>query len=73
MKIAHCVIKSYLAKMMTVRKYGQSPYQFVVVHGGPGAPGSASSLARMLTFRLAALDSRTSYAEFHPSVSYIDG
>ncbi len=25
-----------------------------------------------LTFRLAALDSRTSCAEFHPSVSYID-
>ena len=34
---------------MNFRKYGQPPYRFVVVHGGPGAPGSASSLARMLT------------------------
>jgi len=35
--------------IMNFRKYGQPPYHFVVVHGGPGAPGSASSLARMLT------------------------
>ena len=40
---------------MNFRKYGQPPYRFVVVHGGPGAPGSASSLARMLTHHFGAI------------------
>jgi len=34
---------------MNLRKYGSDSYQCVVVHGGPGAPGSASSLARQLS------------------------
>ncbi|CCK80961.1 alpha/beta fold hydrolase [Desulfobacula toluolica] len=34
---------------MNIRKYGSDPYKCVVVHGGPGAPGSASSLARQLS------------------------
>ncbi len=34
---------------MDCRTYGQAPYSAVVVHGGPGAPGSASSLALALS------------------------
>lgn len=34
---------------MSFRKYGEGPCEYVVVHGGPGAPGSASSLARKLS------------------------
>ncbi len=34
---------------MKSRTYGEAPYEYVVVHGGPGAPGSASSLARKLS------------------------
>ena len=34
---------------MNCRSYGKRPYLAVAVHGGPGAPGSASSLARMLS------------------------
>ncbi len=34
---------------MSVRKYGEGPCEYVVVHGGPGAPGSVSSLARKLS------------------------
>lgn len=32
----------------TVRHYGAGPYRVAVIHGGPGAPGSASGLARGL-------------------------
>ena len=31
--------------MKHIRKYGQRPYNFVVVHGGPGAPGSMAPVA----------------------------
>jgi pimeloyl-ACP methyl ester carboxylesterase len=41
---------------MTVRIYGESPCEYVVVHGGPGAPGSASSLARKLSETCAVLE-----------------
>ena len=34
---------------MNCRTHGLPPYVAVVVHGGPGAPGSASSLAKMLS------------------------
>ena len=34
---------------MNCRTYGQSPFISVAVHGGPGAPGSASSLAKGLS------------------------
>lgn len=34
---------------MNFRKYGEGPGKYVVVHGGPGAPGSVSSLARKLS------------------------
>ena len=33
---------------MKVRTYGAGPYQAAVLHGGPGAPGSAGGLARRL-------------------------
>lgn len=32
--------------MQTLRKYGTPPYSVAVLHGGPGAPGSAEPLAR---------------------------
>ncbi len=31
------------------KKWGNSPYQIVVVHGGPGAPGSMAPVARELS------------------------
>jgi len=33
---------------MNFRLYGNKPFEYVVVHGGPGVPGSVSSLARKL-------------------------
>jgi pimeloyl-ACP methyl ester carboxylesterase len=33
----------------TVRRHGRAPYTVVVVHGGPGAPGSAAGLARAIS------------------------
>lgn len=33
---------------MTVRVHGKKPYRAVVVHGGPGAIGSAAGLAKGL-------------------------
>ncbi len=35
--------------MIYVRKYGDRPYSVVVVHGGPGAPGSMAPVARELS------------------------
>jgi pimeloyl-ACP methyl ester carboxylesterase len=35
--------------MIYVRKYGKPPYSVVVVHGGPGAPGSMAPVARELS------------------------
>ncbi len=32
-----------------VRRYGEGPVQAVVVHGGPGAPGSVACVARELS------------------------
>jgi pimeloyl-ACP methyl ester carboxylesterase len=34
--------------MEDLRKYGKPPYQVVVVHGGPGAPGEMAPVARQL-------------------------
>jgi len=34
---------------MTVRRYGQAPYQIAVLHGGPGAPGYMAPVARVLS------------------------
>ncbi|MDD2335999.1 MAG: alpha/beta hydrolase [Geobacteraceae bacterium] len=41
---------------MNFRKYGEGLCEYVVVHGGPGAPGSASSLARKLSEICAVLE-----------------
>ncbi len=30
-----------------IRYYGDPPYRAAVIHGGPGAPGSAAGLAAM--------------------------
>jgi len=35
--------------MMNFRTYGDKPYRAAVVHGGPGAPGSAAAIARELS------------------------
>jgi pimeloyl-ACP methyl ester carboxylesterase len=42
--------------LMNCRTYGQTPFLAVVVHGGPGAPGSVSSLARMLSSTMSVLE-----------------
>lgn len=41
---------------MSQRFYGAPPYRIVVVHGGPGAPGSAAGLARGISERYGALE-----------------
>jgi len=33
----------------TIRKHGSAPYRVAVLHGGPGAPGSAAPVARELS------------------------
>lgn len=39
-----------------LRKYGQSPYSVVLVHGGPGAPGEMAPVARELSKRFGVLE-----------------
>src|SRR5689334_10271462 len=36
------------APVELLRKYGSAPFRIVVVHGGPGAPGSVAPIAREL-------------------------
>ena len=31
------------------RKYGEAPFNVVVIHGGPGAPGEVAPVARKLS------------------------
>ncbi len=35
--------------MKTLRKYGEPPFSLVVIHGGPGAPGTMAPVARELS------------------------
>ena len=35
--------------MKTLRKYGSEPYEIILVHGGPGAPGSLDAVASKLS------------------------
>jgi len=37
------------SRRRSVRRHGRPPYSVVVVHGGPGAPGSAAEIARDLS------------------------
>lgn len=39
-----------------VRKYGKGPYRIVVLHGGPGAAGSASGLAGLIAQKYGVLE-----------------
>lgn len=39
-----------------VRKYGKKPYNIVVLHGGPGALGSAAGLSRLLSGKYGILE-----------------
>lgn len=39
-----------------VRKHGKEPYSVVVLHGGPGAAGSAFGLARLISEKLGVLE-----------------
>lgn len=44
-------------KMNIVREYGHKPFQAIVLHGGPGAPGCAAGLCRgMLERRISVLE-----------------
>jgi len=36
-------------KMENLRKYGDAPYNVVVIHGGPGAPGEMLPVAEKLS------------------------
>ncbi len=42
--------------MLNYRVYGEKPYKVVVVHGGPGAPGSLGSVARELSKKYSVLE-----------------
>lgn len=42
--------------MNHIRKYGQHPYNFVVVHGGPGTPGSMAPEVREISKNHGALE-----------------
>ena len=39
-----------------VRKHGKEPYHMVVLHGGPGAAGSAFGLARLISKEFGVLE-----------------
>lgn len=41
---------------MNLRKYGQPPFEVVVVHGGPGAPGEMAPVARELAKKFGVLE-----------------
>lgn len=43
-----------------VRKHGKEPYHIVVLHGGPGAAGSAFGLARLIAQEYGVLESMQS-------------
>lgn len=42
--------------MNNLRKYGDAPFTVAVVHGGPGAPGEMSSVAKELSSRFGVLE-----------------
>ena len=42
--------------MKNLRKYGKSPFNVAVIHGGPGAPGEMAPVARGLSFDLGVLE-----------------
>jgi pimeloyl-ACP methyl ester carboxylesterase len=42
--------------MENLRTYGSEPYDLVLVHGGPGAPGSMVSIARRLSISFGVLE-----------------
>lgn len=42
--------------MQNVRKYGKSPFNIAVIHGGPGAPGEMKPVAEELSKQLSVLE-----------------
>lgn len=42
--------------MKNVREYGNTPYRYLVLHGGPGAPGCAAGLCRGLSEKAGVLE-----------------
>ena len=42
--------------MDNVREYGNVPYKYLVLHGGPGAPGCAAGLCRGLSKKAGVLE-----------------
>ena len=42
--------------MENVREYAKPPYKFLVLHGGPGAPGCAAGLCRGLSEKAGVLE-----------------
>ncbi len=49
------MLKNY-KKMRNLRKYGKSPYVAAVIHGGPGAPGEMSPVAKELSYEWGILE-----------------
>lgn len=45
-----------MIKIPTYRSYGQEPFKAAVVHGGPGAPGSAGGMAQALSDTVGVLE-----------------
>jgi pimeloyl-ACP methyl ester carboxylesterase len=58
---------------MMIRTYGQAPYRTAVIHGGPGAPGSAAGLARGLADRIGVLEPLQSARSIAAAVAELDG
>ncbi|MTI71865.1 MAG: alpha/beta hydrolase [Firmicutes bacterium] len=42
--------------MKNLRIYGEKPYEVLVIHGGPGAPGSVAPLARVLSKKFGVIE-----------------
>lgn len=56
-----------------VRTHGNAPYRAAVIHGGPGAPGSAAGLARGLADHLGVLEPFQSARSIAAAVAELDG
>jgi pimeloyl-ACP methyl ester carboxylesterase len=51
-----------------LRKYGNSPFNIAVIHGGPGAPGEVAPVARKLSFEWGVLEPFQTAASFEGQV-----
>mgnify|MGYP001123742900 CR=1 FL=1 len=53
--------------MENPRRYGDAPYNIVVIHGGPGAPGEMAPVAKDLPLDYGVLEPFQTYiSKFYP-------